>query len=173
MRLPCKFDNVTASNSENNYTFINKVSCLSCITSQSEPNWAKTFLSDAHQAEVIFFVSFLDCGFSQMSGQIVSIIVKNLLERQIWYRQGALKWKRPHFRFTSVAQKRLWLSSPIMPLYTHDSLLVSLRWYHGLLPFAEKKMKNLRKSIQNVIKTIFKPLLSETTRKLYAVYKYC
>ena len=131
MRLPCKFDNVTASNSENNYTFINKVSCLSCITSQSEPNWAKTFLSDAHQAEVIFFVSFLDCGFSQMSGQIVSIIVKNLLERQIWYRQGALKWKRPHFRFTSVAQKRLWLSSPIMPLYTHDSLLVSLRWYHG------------------------------------------
>ena len=131
MRLPCKFDNVTASNSENNYTFINKVSCLSCITSQSEPNWAKTFLSDAHQAEVIFFVSFLDCGFSQMSGQIVSIIVKNLLERQIWYRQGALKWKRPHFRFTSVAQKRLWLSSPIMPLYTHDSLLVSSRWYHG------------------------------------------
>ena len=131
MRLPCKFDNVTASNSENNYTFINKVSCLSCITSQSEPNWAKTFLSDAHQAEVIFFVSFLDCGFSQMSGQIVSIIVKNLLERQIWYRQGALKWQRPHFRFTSVSQKRLWLSSPIMPLYTHDSLLVSLRWYHG------------------------------------------
>ena len=136
MRLPCKFDNVTASNSENNYTFINKVSCLNCITSQSEPNWAKTFLSNAHQAAVIFFVSFLDCGFSQMSGQIVSIIVKNLLERQIWYRQGALKWQRPHFRFTSVSQKRLWLSSPIMPLYTHDSLLVSLRWYHGLFPFA-------------------------------------
>ena len=84
MRLPCKFGNVTASNSENNYTFINKVSCLSRIISQSELNYAKMFLSDACQPELIFYFHFnFGLCFSQMFGKIVSITVKKL-ERQIW-----------------------------------------------------------------------------------------
>ena len=41
----------------------------------------------------------------QIVGQIICLRVKTL-EIQIWWRQGILKKKKAHFRFTCVAQKR-------------------------------------------------------------------
>ena len=84
MRLPCKFDNVTASDSENNYTFINKVSCLSCITSQGR------FRATHASRKWSFFFSFFDCGFSQMFRQIVSITVTSAVQTTYWRDQAKL-----------------------------------------------------------------------------------
>ena len=50
-----------------------------------------------------FFI--FDGGFTQIFGQIVFIIVKTLRNTNL-VATGALKWKRPHFRLTGVAQSR-------------------------------------------------------------------
>ena len=62
------------------------------------------FLSDARRPEVVFF-HFFDGGFTQIFGQIVFIIVKTFRNTNL-VASGALKWKRPHFRLTGVAQSR-------------------------------------------------------------------
>ena len=69
----------------------------------------RRFFSDAGKPEVVFF-SFLDSGFAQMFGQIVSIIVKTIRNTNL-VASTCFKIKRPHFQLMSVSQKRLCLSS--------------------------------------------------------------
>ena len=54
--------------------------------------------------------SFLDGSVAQIFGQIVSVIVKTIRNTNL-VASTCFKIKRPHFRLTRVAQKRLCLSS--------------------------------------------------------------
>ena len=133
MRLPCKFDNVTASNSENNYTFINKVSCLSCITSQSELNWAKTILRDGHQPEVIYFFFFIfRLWFFPNVWTNDLYNSKELTRKANLVTSRCFKMKKTSLPLHVRRSKTPLVKLPNNAVYTHDSLLVSFRWYHGL-----------------------------------------